>query len=62
MVVTRLQSHILKNQFNNLYINKQVHMVAPVLKYFLSPFEGNIHYGDPQVLKLYLRSTKGMYK
>ena len=37
-------------------------MSDPVVKYVLSPFEGSINHGDTTGLKLYLQSTKGVYK
>ena len=61
MVLTIIQSHILINQFNNPNINQKVHMKDPE-NYVLSPFEGNIYTGYTQVIKLYLISTKEIYK
>ena len=53
---------MLINKFSNLSINQQVHMGAPVVKYFFCPFEGNKNTGYPQGLKLYLQATKYIYK
>ena len=61
MVFTRIQVKILISQINNLNINQQVHMAAPV-NYVLSPFEGNINPGDPQGIKPYIRGTKEIDK
>ena len=37
-------------------------MCDPVLKYMLSPFEGNIITEDPQGIKLYIQAKKEIYK
>ena len=50
------------NQFNNLNINQQVHMAAPVMNYVLRPFEGNIDTGYPQGIKIYPQATKEIDK
>ena len=52
MVLTRIQAQILINQTENLNLNQTVHMSSTVVKYVLSPFEGNINPGDPQGIKL----------
>ena len=57
----RGQAQILINQFNNLSINQQNNMAAPI-NYVLSPFEGNTNTGYPQGIKLYLQSTKKIDK
>ena len=62
MVVARSQSQILINQFRNLYINQQVQITAPVVKYVFNPYEWNINPGDPQGIKLYLQATKEIEK
>ena len=36
--------------------------MADVVKYVISPFEGNINTGDLQGIKLYLQGTKDIYK
>ena len=62
MLLTRRQAQKLINQFKNLSINRQFQMAAPVVKYVLIPFEGNINHGDPQVIKLYPQATKDIDK
>ena len=62
MVVTRSQSQILINQFSNISINQKIQMVNPVVKYVLSPFEGNMNPGDPHGIKIYLQATNEIYK
>ena len=52
------QAQILTNKFNNLYINKQVQMAAPVVKYVIRPLEGDINTRYPQGIKLYIQATK----
>ena len=54
MDLTRRKSQILINQFNNINVNKQVYMDAPVLYYVLIPYEGKIHLGDTHGIRLYL--------
>ena len=61
MVLAIKQVQILTSQINNLNLNQPVHMEAPV-NYVLSPFEGNIHFRDPQRLKLYLWEIKDVDK
>ena len=61
MVLTRRQAKILINQFNNLSINQQVHMVVPV-NYVLSPFKSNINLGYPRGIKLYLQAKNAIDK
>ena len=55
MPLKSLQAQILK--FYHPYINQHVQMVAPVVKYVLSPFEGNINPGDKTGLKRYLQAN-----
>ena len=62
MVMTRIQSPIIINNFSNLYINQQVYMNVPVVNYVLNPFEGNINTGYPQGIKIYLQATKEIGK
>ena len=57
MVLTIRGSKLLINNFNNLNINKQVHMDDPI-NYGLSQIEGNINPGDPTGVKLYIQATK----
>ena len=61
MVLTIRELQLLINKFNNLNINQQVHM-ADTINYVLIQFEGNIHSGDPTVIKLYLQATKEIDK
>ena len=61
MVLERRQSHLIINQFNNININKQVHMDTTI-NYVLSTFEGNINPGDPTRLKLYLQAKNEIDK
>ena len=44
----RSQSQIIINLLNNLSINQQARMDAPVVNYVLRPFEGNINTEDRQ--------------
>ena len=60
MVLKRIQSQLLINQFNHININKPVHMMD--LNYMIIPFEGNINPGYPTGIKLYLQSTKEIDK
>ena len=60
MVSTRRQSQLIIKQFNNININHPVQMTA--MNNVLSPFEGNIHFGYPTGVKLYLQATKEIYK
>ena len=57
-----LRYPILINQSNNLNINQQVQISYPFVNYAIIPFEGNINTGDPQGIKLYLKSTKEIDK
>ena len=52
MVLTRIQTQLLTNQFNIIGINQQVHMAAPT-NYVIIPFEGKINTGYTTGLKLY---------
>ena len=61
MVLARRQTQILINQFNNISINQQVNMAAPV-NYVISPFEGNINHGYSIGIRLYLQYTKDIDK
>ena len=61
-MVTRSQAQILINQFSNIYINKHVQMAEPVVRFVLIPFEGSINPFYPQGIKLYIQSTKDIYK
>ena len=61
-MLMRIQAQILINEFNDLSINQEVQMAAPVLNYVLSPFEGKIYPGDLQRLKCYTKSTNDIYK
>ena len=63
MVLTTIEEQILINQFNNININRQVHMdSAPAMNYVISPFEGNINTGYQQRLRFFLQATKDIYK
>ena len=57
MVLTGRQAQLLINKLNNLNINQQVHMAAPI-NYVLRTFEGNINTGYPTGLKIYPQATK----
>ena len=61
MVFPQRQAQSLINQFNNIIINQQVNMSYPVVDYVLSPFDGNLNPGDPQDIKIYLQTTKGIF-
>ena len=58
MVLARRQAQTLINQVNNININRTVQITSPVVKYFLSPFEGNINTADPHGIEIYLKATK----
>ena len=62
MVLYRIQSQTLINQFRNLSVNLQVQMAAPVLKFVIDPFGGNINPVDPQWIKLHIKATEEIYK
>ena len=61
MILTMRNAQILLNQFNNLNINQQFQMAAPV-NYVLIPFELNINSGYPKWIKLYLQARKEIDK
>ena len=62
MVLTKRQSQIIINQFNNLNLNQPVQMADPVLNYVLSPLERNTNPGYPQGFKICIQATKDIYK
>ena len=57
MILTKRQSQIIINKFNNLSINKPGQM-ADWANYVIIPFEGKINLGYPQGIKIYLQATK----
>ena len=61
MLLTRRKVQLLIKKFKNININQPVNMVDPV-KYVIRQFKGNINPRDPQGIKLYLQSTKGIEK
>ena len=61
MVLTIIESQLLIKTFNNININQQVKMAAPI-NCVLSQFEGNINHVDTTGLRLYLQSIKKIDK
>ena len=58
MILTIRQEQLIIERFNNLNINPQVQNMAVAVSYVPISFEGNMYYGDPQGIKIYLQVTK----